>query len=649
MENFQKKSVVIGTAGHIDHGKTALVEALTGTNADRLPEEKRRGITIDLGFAEMETGGFRIAFVDVPGHEKFVKNMLAGASGIDAVALIVAADEGVMPQTREHFAICRLLDVKKGLVVITKSDLVDDELLEIVNLDIAELVTGSFLENAPVIAVSAKNGANLSRLKEIIEKIAAAVPLRTGAQIARLPIDRAFAVKGFGAVVTGTLTAHQFSEGDELELLPAAKKVRVRGLQTHGAKVSAAFGGQRTAVNPVGVEHGEIERGWQLAPFGKLRPTQMFNAAVEVLGDAPKSLKSRQRVRVHIGTAEVLARLQIIDETGELAAGEKGSAQIRLESPVVCAPGERFIIRLYSPAATVAGGAVLDNAPVRFRRRNLPETRRFCESVENALAAENKTAIVKIYLESADVRGASFADLQARTVWRDEILREILRDLTTRKACIEAEGVYISRGVFENLRQKTLAEIAAHHRREPLSRGISRETLREKVCGTATPPEIFRKLLQTLVEADEITAEKDVLRVADYSRRLAPNEKTAFDFLQKTFGEAELSPPSLENVLLETAAKARIKRDEARKIFQLLIDGGEVLKISDEFYFSRRSIGELTEKMRIFAREKTTDNALDVAQFKEIAGISRKFAIPLLEYFDREKVTRRVGEKRQII
>src|SRR5687768_8848637 len=286
--------IIVGTAGHIDHGKTALVKALTGVDADRLPEEKKRGITIDLGFAELDLGDVRIGFVDVPGHERFVKNMLAGASGIDLVLLVVAADEGVMPQTREHFEICRLLETKTGLIVLTKKDLVDEELLKIVNLEVAELTQNSFLENAPVIPVSAKTGEGIEELKNELKQIAAKIPERKNETIARLPIDRSFSIKGFGAVVTGTLVSGEIRETEELEILPIARKARVRGLQTHGKRVKNARAGQRTAVNLGGIEHAEIERGMILAEGGVLRPTQIFDAQIEVLKDAKKSLKSRQ-------------------------------------------------------------------------------------------------------------------------------------------------------------------------------------------------------------------------------------------------------------------------------------------------------------------------------------------------------------------
>ena len=492
---FLFMDIIVGTAGHIDHGKTALVKALTGVDADRFPEEKRRGITIDIGFAELDLGAVKIGFVDVPGHERFVKNMLAGASGIDLVLLVVAADAGVMPQTREHFEISRLLETKTGLIVITKTDLIDAEFLELVKLDVAELVENSFLETAPVVAVSAKTNAGIEELKNTLQNLALKIPARKNETVARLPIDRSFSVKGFGAVVTGTLISGEIAEADEMEILPAAKKVRVRGVQTHGKTTAAARAGQRTAVNLGGIEHAEIERGMVLAEKNALRATQIFDAEIEVLKTAKKSVKSRQRVRVHIGTIEALARVQVLNEAGEIAAGAKDFVQLRTEIPVVTIPGERFIIRSYSPQMTIAGGKVLDNAAPKHRRKDAEIVRRFLQNLNEA--SDDNTLQIKLYLETANESGARFADLQAHTGCHAEILRAAIEKNIEKKSIVEAESFFIARTPFENLKTKTLAEIEKYHKKEPLARGIARETLREKVFAHL-PPEIFRSVLTNL-------------------------------------------------------------------------------------------------------------------------------------------------------
>jgi len=639
--------VIVGTAGHIDHGKTALVKALTGVDADRLPEEKRRGITIDIGFAELDLGAVRIGFVDVPGHEKFVKNMLAGASGIDLVALVVAADAGVMPQTREHYEICRLLEIKSGLIVLTKTDLVDEELLELVRLEVAELVENSFLENAPVIAASAKTGAGIAELKETLKNLALKIPVRRNETVARLPIDRSFSVKGFGAVVTGTLVSGAISEADELEILPPEKNVRVRGIQTHGKSAKAVHAGQRAAINLGGIEHAEIERGMILTEKNTLRPTQIFDAEIEVLKDAAKSLKSRQRVRVHLGTIEALARVQVLNESNEIKQGEKDFAQLRLEIPLVTIPHERFILRSYSPQITIAGGRVLDNAAVKHRRKDTGNVRKYLNNLIKAAAESDQAKQLKLYLETAGERGLTRQDLQARTGWRDDLLKKTIAANVEKKAIIEAENFYVARAPFENLQTKTLTEIENHHRREPLAKGILRETLREKVFADLST-EIFKTTLSNLEKENKIKSEKDTVRLAAHNLELSSEEKILREKLQRIYKTARLEVPKLEDALSDAVSGTKADKIHARKIFQLLLNAGEVIKISDEFYFTKVEIKNLIVKIRESAAN-TSDRLIDVSKFKDIAGISRKYAIPLLEYFDREKITRRAGDKRLIL
>lgn len=636
-------NIIVGTAGHIDHGKTALVKALTGVDADRLPEEKQRGITIDIGFAELHLGDVHIGFVDVPGHEKFVKNMLAGASGIDFVMLVVAADEGVMPQTREHFEICRLLEIKSGVIVVTKRDLVDDELVELVCLEISELVEGSFLQDAPVVSVSAKTGEGIEELKQILKKQAATVPARRNEIITRLPVDRSFTIKGFGTVVTGTLATGEISEGAEMELLPNGRKVRVRSIQTHGKTVKVAYPGQRTAVNLGGIEHSEIRRGMVLVEKDILRPTQIFDAEIEVLKDAPKALKSRQRVRVHLGTSEILARVQILNENGEVKPGEKDFVQLRAEIPIVCVPTERFVLRSYSPSLTIAGGKVLDNAAGRHRHKDAENIRKYLQN----LAASDKPQQVRLYLETAKERGLSFQDLQARTGWHKEILKKATAENLEKKAIIKTENFYLARAPFENLKAKTLTEIEDFHRKEPLAKGILRETLREKIF-SRLPVEIFKTVLSNLAAEQKILIEKDFVRSTKHETELSADEKSLRERLLKIYCSAGLEVPRLQDALAESIRNTKFEVHYARKIFQLLLNSGEIIKITDEFYFSRHEIEKLVTSLRNYA-DNTAERLIDVPTFKEIGGISRKYAIPLLEYFDREKITRRTGDKRLIL
>jgi selenocysteine-specific elongation factor len=637
--------VVIGTAGHIDHGKTALIKALTGVDADRLPEEKRRGITVDLGFAEMTVGDVHCGFVDVPGHERFVKNMLAGASGIDVVMLVIAAAEGIMPQTREHFDICRLLGVAAGIVVFTKADLVDVETLELARLEAAELVAHSFLENAPMVSVSSRNGEGIDELKAAIEQIAQSLPARKDQLVLRLPIDRSFSMKGFGAVVTGTLASGEIREGDELELLPDGKSVRVRGLQTHGNAVKTATAGRRVAVNLGGVDHSAIERGMTLVPPGTLHPTQIFDAEIEVLATAARPLRSRQRVRVHIGTKEVLARLQILNDTGEIAPGGRDLAQVRLEMPVVAVPGERFIIRSYSPQATIAGGSVIDTSAEKHRRKDIEKVRLHLHELLSA--SDDNSLAIRVILEAAGARGATVTDLRARTGFADKILTAAIDANVTSGSIASIGERYIRTDKFNELAKTIESAIRDFHKREPLAKGISREVLQKKVA-RAVPAETFLPLLAAMEQNGSIVPDKETVRLVSHETQLSPDEAAVSQKLLAAYKRAGLEVPKLDDALAQAVARTKLDVQRARKLFQIILNSGEIVKISDEFYFSKNAIEHLAGLLRKFAAE-TDGRMIDVPKFKELAGISRKYAIPLLEYFDREHITSRAGDKRVIL
>jgi selenocysteine-specific elongation factor len=638
------RSIIVGTAGHIDHGKTSLVRALTGVDADRLPEEKRRGITIDLGFAELSLGDCTLGFVDVPGHERFVKNMLAGAHGIDLVALVIAADEGVMPQTREHFDICRLLETKAGLVIITKTDMVDEELLALVRAEAEELVAGSFLEGAPVVAVSSRTGAGVEELKTKLGALAHSLPARSAETVARLPVDRSFTMRGFGAVVTGTLVAGEIREGDEMELLPARSRVRVRGVQVHGKAVERAEAGQRTAVNLGGVEASLIERGMVLAPTDRLRPTQMVDVQLDVLKSAQRPLRSRSRVRVHLGAAEVLGRVRVLSVVGEIAPGESGFAQLRLESPIVALPGERFIIRSYSPSRTVGGGRVLDSSAVKHRGREAG----LMHARLAALSEADEGERVAYFVETSGERGMRRAELAARTGWRDDVLERAAAQAISRGAVVEAEGVLFSRAGFDHLGQLALAEVEAFHKREPLARGLMRETLRERHF-THAPPEIFRAVIMELEKAGAIVSEKEVVRAASHSLSLSAEDASVRDRLEQLYSRAAFEPPTFDEALLKIGTAAAGNKEHGRKILQLLIEAGRLVRVQGELFFHRDALDQLKTKLKEYGARHEPERLIDVAAFKEMAGVSRKYAIPLLEYFDRERVTRRAGDKRIIL
>ena len=559
--------IIVGTAGHIDHGKTALVRTLTGTDTDRLPEEKRRGITIDLGFAELDLGDIRFGFVDVPGHERFVKNMLAGASGIDLVMLVVAADEGIMPQTREHFDICRLLKIERGLVAITKNDMVDDEMLELVKAEISEFVTGTFLEGSPIVGVSSKTGNGIADLSNALSVTASSVKPRSDLHIARLPIDRSFAMKGFGSVVTGTLASGKIAEGDDVELLPVEKRLRVRGVQSHGRKVSEANSGRRTAVNLAGIDHRDVTRGMLLAEPGILHPVQSLDAEVEVLPDSALPLRTRQRVRVHIGTAEVLARVVVISDQ-QIQPGEQGFAQLRLESPVAAVLGERFIIRSYSPQETIAGGSLLTPSEARFRRRNAPELSGYLSQLSSALDDPNE--LLTLLVERSAGGGQSRAEIRSVTGWTNKTLNNAVINLTADNSLIECEGIFVSRNSFAALENSVLRFVEAKHEADRLAAAIAIEKIRAEIFRSIRP-EIERAVLNSLASRGKISVDGENIKLSGREVQLSESEAAAFTHLRKTFELAGLEVAKPDEIIDSSAAACGIDKQVAQRLFHQLL------------------------------------------------------------------------------
>ena len=618
------------------------MRALTGVDPDRLPEEKRRGITIDLGFADLELDDLRIGFVDVPGHERFVKNMLAGAHGIDLLALVIAADEGVMPQTREHFDICRLLGVSNGLVVITKTDLVDEEMLVLVEDDARELIAGSFLENAPLVSVSSRTGAGMDQLKSQLVDLGKRVPPRSKDFTTRLPIDRAFSMKGFGAVVTGTLISGKITEGDELELLPLTVNVRVRGLQVHNKSVHDAHAGQRTAVNLAGIDTAEIERGMVLAPAGRLRPTQIVDAWIDVLPGASRAVRSRSRVRFHIGATEVLGRVRVLGGSS-VEPGNGGLAQLRLEAPVVAVHGDRFILRSYSPAETIAGGVIVDPFATKHRGREMDHALELL----HLLMRDERAAKFEGFVRAAGVRGVRLADLAAATGWTNEVLANVAAGVQKHGSVIEVGGLYIARDSFDRLSTALIAELERHHKREPLARGMLRETLREKVF-THSAPELFNGVLARLEGDGKVVSEKDIVRSSVHSVGLSDKDVELSNRIEQIYLAAGVEAPSLDDAMTRANVPAA-QRAQARKLLQLLLDDRKLIRIQGEMFMHSKVIEDLKTKLLTYASQHEPDRLIDVAAFKDLAGVSRKYAIPLLEYFDRDQTTRRAGDKRLIL
>jgi len=627
------RHVVVGTAGHIDHGKTSLVRALTGIDTDRLPEEKARGITIDLGFAFLEEPGQpTIEIVDVPGHERFVKNMLAGVGGIDLAMLVIAADEGVMPQTREHLAICSLLHIKAGLVALTKVDLVEPDWLELVKEDVASLVRGTFLEGAPVLTVSARTGQGLEELKTALAQLASAVPERASDQLPRLPIDRVFTVKGFGTVVTGTLMAGRLATDDRVEVFPRAAPAKVRGLQTHGRPVPEARAGQRTAINLQGLERAAIDRGDVVGLAGTLVSSLMVDGTLELLEDAPRPVKSRDRVRFHAGTSEIMARVLLLDRA-ELAPGERAFARFRLETPLVALPGDRFVVRTYSPMVTIGGGTLLDIDPPRFKRK-APALVAHLALLERGSAAET----LEEHVRHVGIAGVRVASLSGRVPFGPERVRAVLAELQAggRVLAVDRDW-YLHPESFARLRGLTVTALDQFHRANPLKPGMSREELRGRAGGA--DERVFSFLLSTLDAEGVVRAERDKVRLATHEVRLSPEQQRVVTRLEEEFLKAEAAPPSAEEAL----GRLGVSGDEEHELFQVLVESRTLVRVKESLFFHARALETIQDKLVALLRERKEIGPGDI---KDLLGISRKYAIPLLEYFDGRRVTARVGERR---
>ena len=627
------KHVVVGTAGHIDHGKTALVKALTGIDTDRLPEEKARGITIDLGFAFLEEPpGPIIEIVDVPGHERFVKNMLAGVGGIDLAMLVVAADEGVMPQTREHLAICSLLHIKGGLVVLTKTDLVDPDWLELVRDDVGTLVRATFLAGAPILAVSAKTGDGLAELRAALRRLAEAVEPRSLDQLPRLPIDRVFTVRGFGTVVTGTLRGGRLAVDDRVQVYPGGVETKIRGLQTHGHPVTEAFAGQRTAVNLQGVERAAVERGDVVGLAGTLVPTVLVDGTLELLGDAPRAIKSRTRVRFHVGTREIMARVLLLD-TAELEPGQTAFARFRLEAPLVALPGDRFVVRSYSPVVTIGGGTILDVNPPRFKRK-APALAAHLGLLQTGSPAE----VVEEHVRHVGAAGTRLATLLGRVPFGPEQLRGVLDHLVAqgRVLVVEREW-YLHPESSARLRGQALTALEAFHRGNPLKPGMSREELRVRAGGA--DERVFAALVAGLLSEGVVATDRDKIRLAAHQVRLTPEQQRIVDRVEQEFVKAEASPPSPEEAL----GHAGVSGGDEHELFQFLVEGKRLVRVKESLYFHAAALDAIQDKVVALLRERKEIGPGDI---KDLLGISRKYAIPLLEYLDARRVTVRMGEKR---
>ena len=629
------KQVVMGTAGHIDHGKTQLVKTLTGIDTDRLKEEKERGITIDLGFAHlMYEDGTEVGVIDVPGHERFVRNMLAGVGGIDLVMLVIAADEGVMPQTREHLAICQLLRVKEGLVALTKADLVDEDWLELVSEDTREFLKGTFLEGKPIVPVSAKTGQGIDELKRVLQALVARVPPKQLEGKFRLPVDRVFTIRGFGTVVTGTLFSGTIRVEDRIEIYPKGIEAKIRGLQVHNASVPEAVAGQRTAINLQGIDKVELERGDVLGHPGEFAPTFMLDAVLQHLSDAPRPLRHRARVRLHVGTSEIMGRVILLDRD-ELAPGEEAYVQLRLEEPAIVLPRDRFVIRSYSPVQTIGGGILLDAQASKHRRGEAGLAAHF-----RLLAEGSPEEIFSHHLRQATHQGLRLSEFLPRTELSESRLRQVATTLQRagRLRAVNADmGWYLHAEALDSLTRELRRYLETFHRQNPLKPNIASEELRAKVRGLGE--RVCLMALEELRQQGVVVVERDRVRLATHQVALDDTRERILNELEAEFLAAGYQPPRVEDLF----AKLNIGKGHDKALLQVLLDQGRAVRLKENVVFHRANLAKAETLLVQYLRDH---REITPIEFKDLLGISRKYAIPMLEYFDSQKITIRVGDKR---
>ena len=630
------KHFIIGTAGHVDHGKTALIKAITGIDTDRLKEEKERGISIELGFASLTLpNGRTFGIVDVPGHERFIRNMVSGASGIDMVIMVIAADEGVMPQTREHLHICSLLGIKKGLVALTKVDMVTEEWRDLVKDDVHEFLKGTFLEASPVIPVSSITGAGLDELLDAFGRVASEIEGESDAGIFRLPVDRAFTMKGFGTVVTGTLISGDIKLGEEVEILPTGVTAKVRGIQIHNQSATIAEAGQRTAINLQGVEKDTIVRGDVLARPRTLKPSIRLDVCVEYLSNNNRRLKNRNLVRFHVGTNEAIGRIILLDRE-DVEPGAKASAQVVLESPIVAMARDRFVIRSYSPVTTIGGGMIVDPLPKKHKR-NSEKVNHEIDLLHDGTDTERAAIII----ERSGIEGIGISELEMRTGVHQNILKDILGTLFSKKQVVVLdvdESRIISFTIYQNLQGRILLEMRAYHERYPLKEGVSKEELRS-TAGQFARPRLFNMAVRELEKRGEIVVERENIRLSGHRVDLKGELEDIRSKIAEIYMDAGLTPPSIKELMEKFAGQKSL----AESVINVMLKEGSLIKINEDLYFHKEVLTRLREDYKSLL---VRDGKATPASMKELTGLSRKFIIPLMEYFDITKLTIRAGDHR---
>lgn len=632
--------IILGTAGHIDHGKTSLIRALTGIETDRLKEEKERGITIELGFASLTLpDGELIGIVDVPGHEKFIKNMVAGASGIDLVVMTIAADEGVMPQTREHMEICTLMGIKYGFIALTKIDMVDDELMELAMEDIKDFAAGTFLENTPVVPVSSVTGQGLDVFVKTLDQICHDIPERPFSHIFRLPVDRVFSMKGFGTVITGTLASGKINVGENIMIFPSGISSKVRGIQVHGKSCDEVSAGTRTAVNFQGLDRDSVNRGDVLSTPDTLRPSYMVDAEFFYLENNPKPAKVRTRIRFHSGTSQIIGYLVLLDRE-ELAPGDKACVQFRLESPVCCIKGDRFVVRSYSPVKTIGGGQILNPVAAKHKIFNNEIIKGLNNLLEN-----NDERSLSFFVDQGGYSGVSFGDLRIMTNISDKKLETCLQKmLAARKIVLidKEKRLYIHAKAVDSLAGGILSQLEKYHSVNPLKEGMPKQELKSKLRQLKNnDPKIFNVVLARLAKDEKIKQEENSVRLADHKVALEVDQQDIKQKIIDIYKKSGLTPPFFRNICNDL----QVDQKTAVSVLHILIDEKIIVKTRDDLYFYSGAIEKLQKKFVEFIEQK---GEITTPEFKDMTGISRKFIIPLIEYFDSINLTIRVGDTRQL-
>ncbi|MBU3947468.1 MAG: selenocysteine-specific translation elongation factor [Proteobacteria bacterium] len=632
------KQIVLGTAGHIDHGKTSFVKAMTGINTDRLKEEQLRGITIELGFAWLDLpNGIRIGIVDVPGHEKFVKNMVAGATGIDLVAMIIAADEGVMPQTKEHMEICQLLGIKFGIVVLTKIDLVDEEWLELVTDDIKKFVRGTFLDDAPVVPVSAATGQGIAEFIDVLSELSPKISGRSSSGLFRLPVDRVFSMKGFGTVITGTLISGRVQVGDMIMIYPSGITSKVRGIQVHNESVTEAVAGMRTAINFQGLEKASVNRGEVVSTPAALIPTFMLDVSLHFLSSNKKPLKNRTRIRFHAGTSEIPGNLILLDRE-ELLPGEDAVVQLRLDTPVAVVKDDRFVIRSVSPVRTIAGGQILNPVPGKHKRFKAEVTEGL-ESLSELLPEE----LVSYYVAQSGFKGVSISELKVMTNISEKQLDSNLQNLLSKKNIVLADKenrIYLHQNVLNDLKLETNNFLDTYHKANPLKAGMPKEELKSKMPAFLNP-KYFNLIINQMIKESEILLDEDTVRLKGHKVSLGEDQSQIKIKITKIYENGGLTPPFLKDLIEEL----KIDSAKAKDVLMLLVNEGVIIKIKEDFYINSEHINKLKNTVVEFLKK---NGEMSAPQFKDMTGASRKYLIPLLEYFDSKNVTIRIGDIRKL-